>query len=117
MELQTVSRVIFAGIFILAGVMHFFTPKFFLYIMPLWVPQPKSVNLIVGAIECVLGIALLIEPIKSIAAWGLIALLVAVFPANVRHHQLARQRGKQVWITLLRLPLQALLIYWAYSFV
>ena len=106
----------FAAIFILAGIMHFVQPRFFLYIMPLWVPQPKSVNLIVGAIEFVLGIALLIEPASNYAAWGLVALLIAVFPANIRHYQIARDKGrkKEMWGTLLRLPLQPLLIYWAY---
>ena len=115
MELQTISRIAFATIFIFAGIMHFIQPKFFLYIMPRWVPKPKLVNQIVGLLELLLGVSLFFSPIAKYAAYALIVLLIIVFPANIRHHQIAREKGKYVWLTLLRLPFQFLLIYWAYS--
>ena len=115
MEVQTISRIACAAMFILAGIMHFIQPKFFLYIMPRWVPNPRLVNQIVGLLEILLGAALFFSPVAKFAAYSLIVLLIVVFPANIRHYQIAREKGKYVWITLLRLPVQFLLIYWAYS--
>ncbi len=105
-----------AAIYILAGFNHFRMPKFYLAITPPWVPMPNKVNILVGIIEIVLGISLLIPILTSYAAYGIIALLIAIFPANVFHYQKAKRKGKTTWPTLLRLPVQALLIYWAHSF-
>lgn len=101
---------------ILAGISHFRTPGFFLKITPPWVPAPEKVNLLVGGIEILLGICLFIPAVRMYAAWGCIALFIAVFPANVYHFQKSLKKGRHVWMTLIRLPLQALLIYWAYVF-
>ena len=114
--LQYLSLVLMASLYLLAGMGHFWKPDFFLKITPKWVPQPERVNLLVGFIEIALGIGVLIPSIRSIAAWGIMALLIAVFPANVYHFQKARRKGAFVGPTLVRLPLQALLIYWAYTF-
>lgn len=114
---EEISLYAISAFYIFAGVSHFLSPKFFLKIMPKWVPYPKTVNLLVGAIEIILGAAIVFDETRTLAAWGIIALLVAVFPANIYHYQLARQKGKQVAMTLIRLPLQLLLIYWAYTFV
>ena len=100
-----------------AGVSHFRKPKFFLKITPKWVPHPEKINIIVGVIEIILGIALLFSITRNYAAMGIIALLIAVFPANIYHFQQARRKGKYIIPTLIRLPIQALLIYWAYTFV
>ena len=106
-----------ASFYAFAGVSHFRNPKFFLKITPPWVPEPEKVNLIVGAIEVALAVGLIFEATRSYAAWGIIALLIAVFPANWYHFQKARKKGKHQTATLIRLPIQLLLIYWAYSFV
>ena len=105
------------ALYCIAGISHFLKPKIFIAITPKWVPYPKTINIVVGAIEIALGLALLFESTRSLAAFGVIALLVAVFPANVKHFQIALQKGKYVVATFLRLPLQLLLIYWAYTFV
>ena len=115
MDLLSISKILLAGLFITAGIAHFRMPRFFLYIMPPWVPGPDAVNKIVGVLEIALGIALLFEPFRMFAAWGLVLLLIAVFPANIYHYQLSKKKGKHVLPTLLRLPLQPLLIYWAYT--
>jgi uncharacterized membrane protein len=115
--LQLVSLYSMAAIYIIAGVCHFITPKFYLKITPKWVPFPEYVNVLVGVIEIVLGLAVLFTFTRQYAAIGIIALLVAVFPANVYHFKKAKRKQKQVLITFLRLPIQALLIYWAYTFV
>lgn len=99
-----------------AGVQHFRQPRFFLSITPKWVPQPAVVNWIVGGIEILLAIGLVVPMTRSWSAWGVIALLIAVFPANYYHHQKARRKGKGVMATLIRLPVQLLLIWWAYSY-
>jgi len=106
-----------AGFYVFAGVSHFRVPKFFLKITPTWVPFPEKVNIIVGVIEIVLGLALLYSLTRPYAAIGIIALLIAVFPANIYHFQKARRKGKHIIPTLIRLPIQGLLIYWAYSFI
>jgi len=115
--LQTILKGVFAAFFIYAGISHFRNPAFFLKITPKWVPVPEKVNLFVGAVEIALGIALMIPTVQSLAAWGIIALLIAVFPANVYHYQKAKKKGKYVWQTLARLPVQALLILWAWMYV
>lgn len=111
----TASHLLFAALFIIAGVSHFLAPRFFLYIMPKWVPAPRLTNHIVGIIEASLGIALLFDPIGPHAAWALVLLLIAVFPANINHFLLSRKHPKYFWISLFRLPIQPLLIYWAYT--
>ena len=100
-----------------AGFCHFWKPKIFLSITPKWVPKPAIVNIIVGIAEILLGIGLLFEATRSAAAIGIIILLVAVFPANVYHYQKAKRKGKMVLATTIRLPMQIVLIYWAYTFV
>ncbi|WP_422360998.1 MauE/DoxX family redox-associated membrane protein [Reichenbachiella sp.] len=114
---KDISLLLITAFYIFAGVSHFFSPRFFLKIIPKWVPYPKVVNLAVGAIEILLGAAIYFEETRMLAAWGIIALLIVVFPANIYHYQLARQKNRQVIATLIRLPLQLLLIYWAYTFV
>lgn len=105
-----------AGLYILAGINHFIMPRVYLKITPPWVPRPSLVNWLVGAVEITLGILLLFEKTQSLAAWGIILLLIAIFPANFYHFQLAKRSGK-IWVpTLLRLPVQVLLIGWAYTF-
>lgn len=115
--LKLVSLIIMATFYMFAGVSHFRKPAFFLAITPKWVPLPEKVNVLIGAVEIALGILVLFTSTRTVAAWGIIVLLVLVFPANVYHFQKAMRKKKAVILTLIRLPLQALLIYWAYSFV
>ncbi|MEO9965792.1 MAG: MauE/DoxX family redox-associated membrane protein [Reichenbachiella sp.] len=115
--LQFFSLYFMAAFYLFAGISHFLKPRFFLQIMPRWVPSPEFVNKLVGGIEILLGVALLFEGFRSHAAWGIILLLIAVFPANINHFQIARRKEKQVLATLIRLPIQGLLIYWSYTFI
>lgn len=112
-----ISLVTMAGLYCVAGISHFLKPKVFIAITPKWVPFPEIINVVVGIVEITLGIALLFESTRSLAAIGIIALLIAVFPANVKHYQIALKKGKFVMATFIRLPLQLLLIYWTYTFV
>ncbi len=106
-----------AALYGFAGISHFRNPKFYLKITPPWVPAPEMVNIFVGIVEIGLAIALLIPSTRDFAIYGIIALLIAVFPANFYHFQKARKKGKFVLATALRLPIQALLILWAWSYL
>ncbi len=115
--IKLISLYFMAALYLFAGVSHFRNPPFFLKITPKWVPAPETVNLIVGAVEILLGIGLLFSQTRSWSAWGIIVLLIVVFPANIYHFQKALKKKKMVIPTLIRLPIQGLLMYWAYSFV
>lgn len=108
---------VMAGCYFLAGANHFRKPKLYTRIIPAYIPLPKLMNYICGTAEMVLAIGLCISVISSIAAWGIIALLIAIFPANI--YMYTNQRASMdlpKWILLLRLPIQILLIIWAYIY-
>lgn len=100
--------------FILAGLNHFINPDFYLNIMPAYLPWHLPLVYLSGLIEMVFGVLLLFPAFTVIAAWGLIALLFAVFPANV-HMAMNPEFYNYPEIALwLRLPLQGVLILWAF---
>lgn len=99
-----------------AGVMHFVAPKPFVQIVPAWLPAPLLLVYISGFFEILGAIGLLIPFTRRAAAWGLVALLIAVFPANINMAVNQLPLGETVypignWV---RLPLQFVLIAWAY---
>lgn len=107
-----------AGLYTMAGLMHFLYPRFFIRIIPPALPNPKALNLIAGGAEILLGLGLLFPLTRSWAAWGLILLLIAVFPANIYQAMTKEARMKvPAWLLWLRLPLQFVLIYWVYLLV
>ena len=113
--LKTISRLIQASFYIYAGVSHFLNPRFFLAIVPPWIPNPELANEVSGAAEIILGILLLIPRTMRAAAWGIIALLIAVFPANwYQYRSGGAGMDAPSWVFLARLPLQLVLIAWAY---
>ncbi len=116
-RLKLVMRWLLGIVFVLAGVNHFLRPEFYVRIMPPYLPWHLELVYLSGLFEVVLGILLLIPRFSSLAAWGLIALLVAVFPANV-HMALNAPNYPAFHPILLwiRLPLQGVLIAWAYWF-
>ena len=101
--------------FVAAGILHFVRPEMYVKIMPPYLPWPRQLVLVSGLCEVALGVLVLLPRFRVPAAWGLIALLVAVFPANLHmalHPELFRKISPvALW---LRLPLQAVLIAWAY---
>lgn len=113
--LKQLSRIAQALFYIYAGVNHFRQPKFYLRIMPPYIPNPELVNWLSGLAEIVLGIGLLIPRLTRRAAWGIIALLIAVFPANVYHFTSGGAGMKISRNKLLaRLPFQLVFGLWAY---
>ena len=103
--------------YILAGTLHFVIPDFYMKIMPDYIPYHREMIYLSGIAEIILVFGLLTRNLMRISAWGIIALLVAVFPANVyAYTNDALDLGVPKWALLLRLPLQGILVYWAYIY-
>jgi uncharacterized membrane protein len=102
-----------AILMVVAGFLHFAIPKPFVQIVPRYLPAPLMLVYLSGACEVLGGVGLLVPLTQHYAAWGLIALYVAVFPANV-NMALHRIGNIPVWAQWVRLPLQLVLIAWAY---
>ena len=106
--------------YVLAGFNHLMHPSFYVAIVPPWLPAPEWLNLVAGLAEIVLGVYLLEPRTRVLAAWGIIALLVAVFPANL---YVAMENvgmpggtpgtgiGALNWV---RIPFQGVFILWAW---
>ena len=109
-----ILRVLAAAFFVAAGINHFANPGFYAEMTPPWLPWPALLLKVAGACEILGGIGLLVPRLRRLAGWGLIALLVAVFPANV-HAALHGMDGVPAWVLWARLPLQALFIAWVWA--
>jgi uncharacterized membrane protein len=100
-----------------AGTTHFLHPAVFVPIVPPAIPWPVTAVYVSGAAELGLGLALLVPRLSRVAALGVCVFLVAVFPANVYHWLSGMAVGGMPaprWYHPVRLPLQGLLIVWAY---
>lgn len=100
-----------AATFLTTGTLHFVAEKFFTAIVPKSLPNPKLLVYVSGVFEILGGIGVLFSRTRRPAGWGLIALLLAVFPANV-NMALNPERFKQfpAWALWARLPLQFAII-------
>ena len=101
------------------GVLHFVSPKGFDRIIPDWLPAHRALTYISGFFEILGGVGLLIPFSQRLAAWGLIALYVAVFPANINMmvNDIPLGRNKLPrWAHWVRLPMQGVLIFWAWLY-
>jgi len=122
--MSRVSSTAVAALFTSAGVMHFVKPDFFEAIVPDWFPDAKLANRVSGAAEIVLGLGMLAPQTRRASALGLLALTVAVFPANIDMavnkvevkpddgritRRVGTATGPQNWI---RLPMQLPLAWW-----
>ena len=103
--------------YIYVGIRHFIDVDFFLAIMPDYLPLHQEAVYVSGVFEILLGGMLLFKKYRKIAGWGLIALLVAVFPANIylAQNEVAQQAiNISQTAAIVRLPFQALFIGLAY---
>ncbi|MEA2466266.1 MAG: hypothetical protein QOJ57_392 [Thermoleophilaceae bacterium] len=100
-------RALVAAGFIASGILHFTHRRAYERIMPPYIPLHTESVLVSGAAEIAGGAAVLARPSRRVARWWLLALLAAVFPANV-HMALNPRDFKQVpaWALWLRLPFQ-----------
>lgn len=100
--------------FVAAGVNHFANPDFYVQMMPPWLPAHLELVYLSGAFEILGGAGVLVPRARGAAGWGLVALLVAVFPANLymaSNPELFPDLSQTA--LYLRLPLQVVLIAWA----
>jgi uncharacterized membrane protein len=115
--LKLISLYIMAALYIGAGALHFIRPAMYVKIVPPYLPAPLVLVYVSGAAEILIGILLYVPAVRPWAAWGAIALLIAVFPANLyMYQQGGAQFGMPDWFLLARLPLQLVLIGWAYLY-
>ena len=114
---RLISLVLIAAIFIGAGTLHLLRPSTFVGMVPPWLPMPMLLVVVSGVCELLGGVGVLVPATRVAAGWGLIALLVAVFPANVfmalRNAQPPR-RTVDKWVLWVRLPLQAIFVAWVW---
>lgn len=107
--------VLAAALYIGAGILHFTKTSLYLKIMPPYIPWHLAMVQISGVCEILGGLGLLIPFTRRAAAWGLVALLIAVFPANIYMVTDQAAAGAEsispvlLWV---RLPLQLVLIAW-----
>lgn len=113
-----VGRAVMGAVYVLAGVGHFVATRMYMGIMPDYLPAHRELVLLSGVAEIAGGVGVLVPRTQRAAAWGLVVLLVAVMPANVwmvQHSE--RYPGVPVWAMWVRLPLQGVLIWWAWRYM
>ena len=111
------GRLLMGVLYVVAGAGHFLLTRVYVGIMPDYLPAHRELVLLSGAAEMAGGVGVLLPPTRRVAAWGLIALLVAVMPANVwmaQHPE--RYPTIPVWLLWARLPLQVPLVWWAWVY-
>ena len=95
------------------GVLHFVRPAGFVAIVPRALPYPYALVLISGAFEILFGLGLLVPRARRLSSIGLVALYIAVFPANINmavHHLDLDGKPVPTWALWLRLPFQFVFI-------
>ncbi len=107
-----------SAIYILAGLNHFRRPQFYMPMMPPYIPAHKTMILVCGIAEVVFGVLLLWPATRAFAAWGIVAMLIVFFSVHIYMFQERETVFKVVpnFIIIARLPLQLVLIYWAYTY-
>ncbi|MBR9914525.1 MAG: hypothetical protein GYB32_06810 [Algicola sp.] len=107
-----------AIIYVLAGLMHFVKPKMYMRIMPRYLPNHKLLVYLSGIAEVILGIGLLFASTRSLAIYGIIAMLLIFL--LVHFYMLSSEKagaGIPKWVLILRIPLQFALMYWAWTYL
>jgi uncharacterized membrane protein len=112
---KSVLKYVQGAFYVVAGMNHFISPEFYMKIMPPSFPWHAFLVFVSGLAEVLLGVLLMIPRTTRLAAWGLIALLIAIFPANIYVYQ-HQDVFPDVppWLHLARLPIQAVFILWAW---
>ena len=107
------TRLALTALFFVAGVGHFTRTSGFERIVPPHLPHPRTLVYVSGIFEILGAVGILLPATRLIAGWGLVALLVAVFPANLYMATAGIKIGNfppEPWMAWARLPLQAVLI-------
>jgi uncharacterized membrane protein len=97
--------------FLVGGIAHFAATELEMRIVPPWIPWPREAVLASGVLELLGAAGLLWRPVRRMAGWGLVALTIAVTPANVfMLLHAAEFPAVPHWALVLRLPFQAVLL-------
>ena len=101
--------------FVVAGTNHFVNPDFYVRMMPPYLPAHLALVYSSGIFEILGGVLVLALRVRALAGWGVVVLLLAIFPANV-HMALSPELfpDTSAFALYARLPFQALFIAWAY---
>lgn len=111
------GRIALGFLFLIAGVFHLVMPGIYMKIMPPVLPYPLALVYLSGVLEMLGGIGVVMPGTRRAAAWGLIVLLLAVWPANFYMAMVPeRFPGVPHWALWARLPLQVPLIWWAWVY-
>ena len=104
-------------LYVAAGVNHFWHTGFYQKIMPSYLPFPLALIYISGACEIIFALLLIPPAVRPFAAWAMIILLIAIFPANIQMTiNYFKAHNSKAWLTVLRLPLQFVFIWWLYLY-
>ena len=118
--LKLAALLLLSATMVFVGVLHFARLKPFVRIVPNYLPAPVALVYISGFFEILGGVGLLIPATRVWAAWGLISLYIAVFPANIymltNNISLNPKKPIPRWALWARLPFQLVFIAWAYWF-
>ncbi len=116
-----IGRVLMGALYVVTGVGHFVLARAFEGIVPDYLPAHRALVMVSGVAEIAGGVGVLMAArypaVGRAAAWGIVVLLVGVFPANVwmvQHPE--RFAGVPIWAMWGRLPLQLVLMWWAYRY-
>jgi uncharacterized membrane protein len=110
------GRTAMGCMYIAAGIAHFAATRLYMSVMPEYLPAHRALVLVSGAAEIAGGLGVMLPQTKRAAAWGIIALLIAVSPANVWMAQHPDRYGIPAWALWLRVPLQLPLLWWAWRY-
>jgi uncharacterized membrane protein len=113
--IKVVLKVVMAAFYVFSGINHFRSPEFYLNLMPAYLPAHEAAVIWSGVAEIALGLLLLWPRRQWLAAWGIIAMLIAFLPVHV--HMLVNSHlypETPVMLLWLRFPMQALLVAWAH---
>jgi len=118
LQMKRLALYLMALLYVAAGIIHFTDPRFYLKIMPDWLPAHQLLLYVSGVAEIILGMLLLFRRTRPLAAWLIVAMLVVFLllihiPMTLEYWQ---NNTPGLWLTIARIPLQFLLIYWALQY-
>jgi len=115
-RIKTFFLILLSVFFTYAGIDHLISPDFYVSIMPPWIPAHLELVYLSGVFEVMGGVGVLIPRFRAFAGAGLVALLIAVYPANL-HMAFNPHLFPDIPVVALyiRLALQFLAFYWAYT--
>ena len=115
--MKNILLYVMAALYIIAGANHFINPGMYLRIVPPWLPGALPIVYISGVCEILFALLLLPHATRHVGAWLVIALLIAIFPANIQMTIDAyHDHSHQLWLSIIRLPLQIVLVWWAWLY-